>query len=240
MPTPITSRLLLNIAEKCFPDQCLFCGKPDEPACSPCLAGLPWLEHCCQRCALPLGHGAELCPHCLKAPPAFRHCLCLWRYEFPISTLIQRFKYQADRPARRFLETQLSRTVDMYLEQSGETFDAVLAVPSHPLKRFWRGYNQSYLLAKALSRTCQLPYRSTLAKRRWSRSQQGLSRKQRLNNLKTSFQIRSTVAGLKLLLVDDVMTTASTANVISQLLMEHDATSVDIACLARTPQHMTS
>ncbi|GAA6153773.1 hypothetical protein NBRC116587_31950 [Pseudoteredinibacter isoporae] len=154
--------------------------------------------------------------------------------------MIQRFKYQADRPARRFLETQLSRTVDMYLEQSGETFDAVLAVPSHPLKRFWRGYNQSYLLAKALSRTCQLPYRSTLAKRRWSRSQQGLSRKQRLNNLKTSFQIRSTVAGLKLLLVDDVMTTASTANVISQLLMEHDATSVDIACLARTPQHMTS
>lgn len=158
-----------------------------------------------------------------------------------MNTLIQRFKYSADRGARRFLEAQLSRAVSIYLEQEALVeFDAVLAVPSHPLKRFLRGYNQSHLLAASIAKRCQLPLVQALGKARWSHSQQGLNRKQRQQNLSGSFHVTSTVTGLKLLLVDDVMTTATTANVISQLLLDHGAASVDIACLARTPQHMSS
>ncbi|MBB6521087.1 ComF family protein [Pseudoteredinibacter isoporae] len=138
------------------------------------------------------------------------------------------------------METQLSRAVGIYLAQCDRAYDAVLAVPSHPLRRFRRGYNPSYQLAKAVSQYCQCPHTQALGKSRWSHSQQGLNRKQRLKNLSGSFSVHGPVAGQRLLLIDDVMTTATTANVISELLLNHGATSVDIACLARTPQHMSS
>lgn len=222
------------------PKRCLFCSAPGGEVCSHCLRGLPWLEHCCYQCALPLGHSHEVCAHCLKTPPAFRHCLSLWRYEFPLSKLIKNFKYQANTGARSFLQSQLSRAVSIHMQQEKLRFDAVICVPSHPLKRFTRGFNQAQLLCNKIAKHCNIPQLHALRKRQWHHSQLGLNRKERLKNLNASFELTAQVDGLELLLIDDVMTTASTANVISQLLLDNGAKSIDIACLARTPQHMSS
>ncbi len=126
------------------------------------------------------------------------------------------------------------------MQQEELCFDKVISVPSHPLKRFSRGFNQAQLLCNKVEKHCDIPQLYALKKRQWRHSQLGLNRNERLKNLEGSFELTAKVDNLRILLVDDVMTTASTVNVISGLLLDNGAKSIDIACLARTPQHMTS
>lgn len=229
-----------NALNTLLANRCLFCGRNGDAVCRGCFQGLPWLEHCCQRCALPIGAKEGICGHCQKQTPPFQHCISLWSYEFPIDKVIQDLKYQYKSAAKQFLCQQLAKLVAQHNKHGNSNFDALLPVPSHPLKRLLRGYNQAYVLAREVSRYCSIPLIQAVKKSRWTGSQQGLGRKARLQNLRNSFQLSRPVAGMKLLLVDDVITTTSTASIISHMLMDAGAESVSLASLARTPQHMTT
>ncbi|WP_299979698.1 ComF family protein [uncultured Pseudoteredinibacter sp.] len=230
-----TSALNVLIANRC-----LFCGSGGEAVCRGCFQDLPWLEHCCKCCALPIGAKEGICGHCQKQAPPFQHCISLWSYDFPIDKVIKDFKYQHNSAAKQFLCLQLAKLVSQHNKHRISNFDALLAVPSHPFKRLIRGYNQAYVLAREVSKHCTIPLIQLIKKSRWTGSQQGLGRKARLQNLENSFQLTGPVKGMKLLLVDDVITTTSTASIISHMLMDAGAESVSLASLARTPQHMTT
>lgn len=122
----------------------------------------------------------------------------------------------------------------LLLEFDLTSFDTVLPVPlSHRGIRD-RGFNQSLLLAKAISSRVKIPLISDrLIKIRETPPQIGLNAKERTANLKGAFRVDGKFTGFRLLLIDDVMTTGATANECSKQLLKAGAVDVTVLTLAR-------
>jgi ComF family protein len=115
----------------------------------------------------------------------------------------------------------------------------VLPVPLHWRRQWRRGFNQAHFLAAQLSRQLNIPLQSDcLARSHATQPQQGMQRRQRLRNLSHAFNVMASPRGRHIALVDDVVTTGATANLLSRMLLEHGAERVDVWCLARTPPHI--
>lgn len=202
--------------------------------CNPCWQDLPWQSHCCQRCALPLeeANQATLCADCLNRPPAFSHALCAFRYRFPIKQIIPSIKHIAGAHQLHWLSYALGE----YIQQHQHPLpDILLPVPLHRSKRILRGFNQAEWLARDLAQQLDLKLEEyALEKVRSTPSQAGLSAVDRRRNLKGSFKLIRPISG-SIALVDDVLTTGSTASELSRILLAAGASSVAIWALARTP-----
>lgn len=229
---------LLQLPKTCLGNHCLLCSRPHQvelPLCNDCKLELPWLTHHCERCALPMHQGAELCGKCLRKPPSFDRCWAAMLYANPIDRLIHQFK---DR--RQLLQgTLLSRLLQEYLQSHlsrNDWPDVITCVPLHWRRQLGRGFNQSSFVAMQLSRSFELPF-STLCKRRLATpNQQQLTRPQRLRNLKSAFCCEEeSVNNRHITIVDDVVTTQSTVEALSQTLIKAGARRVDVWAIARTP-----
>lgn len=117
--------------------------------------------------------------------------------------------------------------------------DVIVPVPMHWRRKLSRGFNHCEQLAEQLGQSLQLPVFKGLRRIRNSPPQQGLSAAQRHRNLQGAFALqgKQSVEGLSIALLDDVITTGSTAEAISQLLLAAGARDVHIWSLARTPLH---
>ena len=113
--------------------------------------------------------------------------------------------------------------------------DMIVPVPLHWQRYLQRSYNQSALLAKMLSRKINISYKSPLKRIRKTPRQATLSRQERLENLKDAFIVPTPakVAGKKILLVDDVLTTGATLHCCAEALLKAGAESVVIFTVAR-------
>lgn len=221
---------------------CLLCDQPDDAGrniCLPCEADLPWLGHHCPQCALPMPQSQLVCGACLKRPPAFARVEVPWRYAFPVDNLITRFKHQAQWPIGRLLAGLLSQHLHNAFGNGLARPDLLLPVPLARVRQRQRGFNQAQMLARWLSETLVLPMRDDLLLRcRETTAQQGLDAAERKRNLRNAFALQSgaDLRGQHLALVDDVLTTGTTADAIARLLLRAGAATVDVYCLARTPR----
>ncbi len=221
---------------------CLLCDEPAEtglPLCSDCESELPWLGAHCRICALPLPAAGLICGSCQKTPPAFTRVEAPWRYAFPIDSLISRFKHQARWPLGRLLGELLARHLQHAFVESLPRPDYLLPVPLSKVRLRRRGFNQAAMLARWLSQPLRLPVAEDLLLRpQDTLAQQELNAAARRRNLRNAFALRepTTVVGRHLALVDDVLTTGTTAETLARLLLKAGAVRVDIYCLARTPQ----
>lgn len=157
----------------------------------------------------------------------FSHLYCLGFYAWPLNELVRAFKYNK----------QTSLAVPMANKMSipaGELPDAWLATPMHDWRYFYRGYNQAELLTQALHRQYQIPVYTGLVRQRWTRSQTRLSKRQRQQNLRRAFYVRTSPPA-HIGLVDDVVTTGSTANEISRELLRAGCEKVSVWSLCFTP-----
>jgi ComF family protein len=119
-----------------------------------------------------------------------------------------------------------------------ERCDIIVPVPLHRWRLFMRTYNQSTLLANALSKLTGVAVSpAALSRTKATRSQGGLDRKARRRNVGQAFSIRddAAVKNKRILLVDDVLTTGATANACARALLRAGAASVDVLVLARVP-----
>ncbi len=182
----------------------------------------------CTVCDVPTPDQAVFCGDCLTKPPSFDRVITGWRYETPVSSLIQRLKEQHEHFWIITLSEQLILRID-------ELPDLIVPTPIHWSRRITRGFNQSQLLARHLSFRLKRPARAVLTKRTRTVAQKSLSRTKRLKNLKSSFECKGDIRGKHIALVDDVVTTGATAEVLARLLKNHGAARVDIWALARTP-----
>lgn len=224
---------------KLFPGRCVLCMAPSErhqDLCSDCEAALPWLERQCRRCALPLDADDDaVCGQCLTRPPHFQRCLCPLRYDFPVDRLITGLKHHGRLPYSRILsQLWLQQLEDSALTPAPEL---ILPVPLHWRRQVLRGFNQSRFIAEDLARALQVPLVDPLRRRRATPPQQGLSAAQRRRNLRQAFTIKpgTEISARHIALVDDVVTTGTTANTLAKILLDGGARRVDIWCLARTP-----
>ncbi len=221
---------------------CLLCDEYSDgplPVCVACETELPWLGDHCLQCALPLpAHGLS-CGQCLKRPPAFTEVIAPWLYDFPVDSLITRFKHQSRWPMGRLLAELAGQFLQHRFDEGLTRPDCLLPVPLATRRLRQRGYNQAGMLAAWLGKNLNLPVDDRqLLRVRETTAQQDLDAKSRKRNLNGAFKVvdAAWVQGRHLALVDDVLTTGSTADVIARTLLRCGAQRVDVYCLARTPR----
>lgn len=236
----VNRSFLRRYFDRLFPYVCLLCQLPsqrDRALCQTCESELPWLGAHCQRCALPLPQGstALLCGQCLTRPPGFQRCLCALRYDFPVGHLINTFKHQRQLAAGALLAELWLEACSDRLE--ADTPDLLMPIPLHWRRRWRRGYNQAELLAQTWSAALNIPLVRAARRCQATPPQQGLSARQRRQNLRRAFAITrpDSIAGAHIALVDDVVTTGATAHSMAAILARNGADRVDLWCLARTP-----
>jgi ComF family protein len=151
-------------------------------------------------------------------------------YEGALRELIHLFKYGRIRTLARPLAGHL---VSAFPRE--ERFDAIVPMPLHWFRRWQRGFNQSALLAREIGRRCALPVVHAVRRRRATRPQAGLSNARRRVNVAGAFSPARgrSVRGLRVLLVDDVMTTGATASACARALKNAGASYVAVLALAR-------
>jgi ComF family protein len=139
-------------------------------------------------------------------------------------------KYDGMKPLARPLGEYLSRALPL-----DEPFDAIVPMPLHWRRRFDRGFNQAALLAKELARRRKIPVMHAVRRVRATKSQIGLTNSKRRLNMRGAFRARRgrPLEGLRLLLIDDVMTTGATGSACGAALKQAGAKSVTLLTLAR-------
>ncbi len=118
-----------------------------------------------------------------------------------------------------------------------ESFDLIVPIPLHTAKQRRRGYNQCDHIAKGMAEVLEVPWSdSVLTKPKHTQSQTRKSRWERSENVAQGFKVAdaSIIAGRRILLIDDVMTTGATLGVGAKILLESGAEEVSVAALAAT------
>jgi len=225
-----------------FEHHCALCDERcevDHSLCAACEADLPWLGEQCVICALPLPAAGMVCGQCLKRPPAFDHVAAPWRFDFPIDSLITRFKHQSQWPLGRLLAEQLTRHLQHAFDEGLPRPSALLPVPLARKRLRQRGFNQAQMLADWLSPALKIPVRNDLLQRiQDTPAQQQLDAAARRHNLHHAFALpdEQPLRDQHFAIVDDVLTTGATAQALARLMKRAGARRVDIYCLARTPK----
>lgn len=225
-----------------LPPHCPLCAAalaPGSDWCAACRADFAPLPAArCPTCALPYPTAAgsvHLCETCLRSPPPFVATVAAGLYAGRLREAIHRFKFDGllalDRP--------LAQLLGAALREQGRAWTPTLLVPVplHRARLRERGFNQTLLLGRILARTLRCPVAPRLLLRvRPTAPQAGLSAEERRGNLRGAFALRGAVAGERILLLDDVMTTGATARECARVLAAAGA-EVTVAVLARAPRH---
>lgn len=197
------------------------------------------LINACTGCALPRPvASAARCRACRDTAPPWDACHAACPYELPTDYLVKRFKYAGDRASGRAMaELMWSRAAGFREGLAGALF---LPVPLHRSRLVERGFNQSAVLASALARRCggQL-HTGALRRIRRTCPQVGLTRKARAANTKNAFAVSELPSDARVVLIDDVLTTGSTALECCRLLRRAGAVELTLWCFARAspPSH---
>jgi ComF family protein len=233
-----------------FPAGCRLCDAPlfharRLPLCETCLASFQMiLPPICSVCGqvLPVApqssEAAALCRDCTSGKYSFQAARSFGVYEGALAHAIVLLKYERLEPLGSYFAMQLLQLVraDAHLLPA----DVVVPVPLHRLKLKERGFNQVDLFALPLARRLRLPYRPVLLMRSRPRPEKHLlSQEERWEAVRGAFAIRQggRVDNLRVLLLDDVMTTGATLDACASALREAGARSVlglTIARAART------
>ena len=164
----------------------------------------------------------------------FDSAVAAYRSRGLVRNLVHAFKYGHQRHLRHPLAEWLGETMnDSRLR--GRRFDLIVPVPLHPARERERGFNQATLLAELFARQVEVPLRPVLERIRYTTTQTAYDRAERMENLHNAFRLRkkADVRQLRVLLIDDVLTTGSTLSECARVLKEAGAISVYAATAAR-------
>lgn len=195
---------------------------------------------CCVRCgvgfaSLALGGFALTCPVCLETPPSWRSARAAFAYDEFSRLLILPLKYN-DR-------TENARALGVHMARAGRTMldgaDLLVPVPLHRRRLFLRRYNQAALLAQAVARLADRPVAvDALVRLRQTAPLIGRSPEERARAVAGAIAVRPSrragLAGKRVVLIDDVLTTGATAGACARALLAAGAGSVDVLAAART------
>ncbi len=229
-------RHFLNIV---YPRRCLLCWgetglKAGLDACLGCLADLPRLEHACERCAESLvgsPGSAVLCGRCLGDPPPFTRTWCLGPYRDGLAGLITGLKFAGRLENGRLL----GQLLGMYMAAHLASPDMrLVAVPLHRARLRARGFNQAAEIARWAAQQAGINLlKHAVTRRHDTTAQTGLGASARRANIRGAFACHLDLSGEHIGIVDDVMTTGSTAASLASTLRSAGCRRVDVWCCAR-------
>ena len=231
----VASRLYRNVLDFALPPRCGGCGAivdEVESFCADCWRTLEFLgSGGCSRCGIPLqATEAELCGACLARPPRLDRIRSAVAYDDISSSIALRLKYGR--------KVGLARTMSRYMSPLlADLPEALLVpVPLHRSRLWRRGFNQSAIVAKALSKQTGLPICVEALKRvRPTPPLKGMNMRQRRRTVAGAFRANPAVElrGRTVVLIDDVLTTGSTANACARVLKSAGAERVELISWAR-------
>jgi ComF family protein len=227
-----------------MPGVCIACQCPSARTvdlCARCRSSFVALEKPCTGCALPLPDGdftGTLCGACQDGDRLVYRTVAAFAYQPPLAGLIGQFKYKEKLQHGRVLTDLLLDEVRARY-RPGELPQLLVPVPLHPARLRERGFNQALLIAQHLSKDLHIPVAHDVAKRVVNTSaQQGLNARERKQNLRGAFALKATAQLCQctsVALIDDVVTTMSTAREIARLIhvKGHPELAVHVWSLAR-------
>lgn len=214
-----------------FPRHCQACLGPlvkgEEVICTPCIAGLPKTNY-----HLRINNPIE---ERLAGRLPLKHA---WAFlKFRKGGIVQHLLHQLKYNNHPEIGVMLGRIFGHELQQAGlaSGFDVILPVPLHPVRKRKRGYNQSAKLAEGLSYSMETSWDESISVRKLkTATQTRKSKLERWENVKDVFAVAGTnnVAGKRILLVDDIITTGATLEACGQHLIAHGCRELSVACIA--------
>lgn len=226
-----------------LPGACLLCSQAcwrEYSLCQQCESDLPYIGSCCRRCGeerAPASLFEGQCGRCAVQAPIFDSCMPVFNYAAPVDRLIAAFKYHGHFAAGFALANLLATRIRGELNNQ-PTPQLILPVPLHPRRLRRRGFNQAWELGRILSRQLAIPADpNLLLKIRNTEAQSELAAAaRRRRNLRRAFALDETrgLGNVKhVAIIDDVVTTMSTANEIGRVLRGHGIRRLELWCLAR-------
>lgn len=231
-------RAVLDLA---LPPVCLACRAPVAEVstlCAACWGGLAFVDRpYCERLGIPFGY--DIGPGALSAeaiadPPPFARARAAVLYEGAARDLVHRLKYRDATEVASLIGRLTARAAADLVD----SVDLVVAVPLHRRRLFTRRFNQSQLIAAEVGRRIGRPVDPFAVERvRATPAQVGLTGRQRADNVAGAFRVppaaRVRIAGRRLLLVDDVLTTGATLKAVTRALKRAGAAEVEVLTFAR-------
>ncbi len=222
-----------------LPPLCPACREPvgaEAALCAACWSKLSFIAPpYCERLGTPFAYDpgpGVLSMQAIADPPAYRRARAAVHYDEISRVLIHGLKYSDRLDLAPMLGRWMARAGQALLAEA----DALFAVPLHWRRQWARRFNQSAALAKVVSQASSVPVADGVLKRVKPTAQQvGLSASERAQNLQGAFAVadRSRVAGRRLVLIDDVLTSGATIDACARALNRGGAASVDVLVFAR-------
>jgi competence protein ComFC len=233
--------LIEPLAGLLYPRHCAVCGAPVGTGgylCRSCHRSRVKLEGArCSVCSQPFGGALEpgfRCMNCGDLELAFDFATSAYRSRGAVRDLIHNFKYNKQTHLRHLLGRMLREGFgDARVRSVG--IDGLVPVPLHPAREREREFNQAAVLASVVAKRLRLPVEHGLRRIRHTATQTHYHREERFQNLEGAFALRrgASLAGRNLALIDDVLTTGSTADACARVLKAAGASAVIVITVAR-------
>jgi len=227
-----------DIFSRLFKQRCLLCVANDGGElgiCDGCNSDLPWhSKPHCPQCGL--DSNGLLCGSCINSPPAFDATFSLFTYDFPLDSMMQRYKYGNMLNLGYIFGQMLGKKTNL------ADVDLIIPMPMHPMRLKERGFNQSLEIAKIITKSHpeKLDFTSAL-RQKHTPPQASLPLKERVKNIKGAFKINvdsvDNFKNKRIAIVDDVMTTGASLNELAKTLKKVGAEHVECWVIARTMPH---
>lgn len=240
---------LRKLSQYLFPCQCYACQKiSTELVCQQCQLEMQGVAAACVQCGEQLPHTLDMtnsisshCGRCLSQAPAFEQTLFAYAYRGHAAKLVQQFKFKQALILADFLAKQMYRQVLAEILPAARP-DVLVPIPLHSKRLKQRGFNQSYELAKPLSKMLGSSVSNNILLRsRPTSTQSGLNRKAREKNIKGAFTLNHSstndLAQLKdkrIAIVDDVITTGATVREAAKTLSRLNPRAISVFAIAKT------
>ena len=231
---------LRMLADLIVPPLCLACQRPlgsHDALCAACWRQVRFIRApLCDRLGIPMTYdtgGPVVSAGALANPPEWDRARAVAHFDPVVQGLIHKFKYGDRHDARRLFGRWLAGAGAEILSDA----ELIVPVPLHRWRLMSRKFNQAGLLASELSRLTGIANDPLLLRRgKATASQVSLSKAERQRNLAGAFQVASAdgarVEGRRIVLIDDVITTGSTAGVCARVLKRAGAARVDVLAVA--------
>lgn len=205
---------------------CIECGAEcgtSLPVCPECLKSIKKHPHRCENCGYPVKIPAKTCGKCLT-DRYWDKITIEYPYEMTVKKLLKQIKFH--------YRITGSRSLGLLITPPKRQYDLIIPVPSHYTRRLRRYIHPAESIAQAISAASGASLSKVLIRNRKTEYQYKLRSHMRQKNVRNAFSCKKDITGLKILLVDDIITTGATVSECCRVLRQAGASVIDVYALA--------